>query len=106
MEDGRIDEGRKLRLAARHLLRLVADARPDRVYLVQRVGGSRLLLSHDHISRTCLPILAQLTWQWTICAKSASKPVPRYRTSHELRLVLMRTSESKFHSQLYDSIEF
>ena len=36
VQDGRIDEGRELGLAPRHLFGLVADARPDRIDLVER----------------------------------------------------------------------
>jgi hypothetical protein len=48
MQDGRIDEGRELGLATRDLFGLAADARPDRVNLVERTS-SRLLLSHDRL---------------------------------------------------------
>ena len=49
MQDGRIDEGRKLGLAARDFLGLAADARPDRVHLVERARHSCLLLGHDRL---------------------------------------------------------
>ena len=49
MQDGRIDEGRELGLAARDLLGLAADLRPDRIDLVERAGRSRLLLGHDRL---------------------------------------------------------
>ena len=51
VQDRRIDEGRELGLAPHDLLGLAADARPDRVDLVERVGGSRLLLGHDRLPR-------------------------------------------------------
>ncbi len=50
MQDGRIDECCKLGLASRYFLRLEANPRPDRVHLVERAGGSHVLLGHD-----CLP---------------------------------------------------
>ena len=40
MQDGRIDEGRELGLAPDDLLGLAADARPDRIDLVERSGVS------------------------------------------------------------------
>src|SRR5262245_13686326 len=46
MQDGGIDEGRELGLVPRDLLGLAADARPDRVYLLEP-PGSHLLLGHD-----------------------------------------------------------
>ena len=39
MQDGRIDEGRELGLAPHDLLGLVADARPDRIDLVERAAA-------------------------------------------------------------------
>ena len=49
MQDRRIDEARKLGLAPRDLLGLVADARPDRVDLVEPVDGLELLLGHGSL---------------------------------------------------------
>ena len=46
VQDGRVDEGRELGLAAHDLLGLAADARPDRIDLVERPRGPRLILSH------------------------------------------------------------
>ena len=46
VQDVFVDEGRELRLAARDVLRLAADARPDRIDLVEALGGPRLILSH------------------------------------------------------------
>ena len=40
VEDVLVDEGRELRLAARGILRLLADARPDRIDLVEGLGQS------------------------------------------------------------------
>ena len=38
MQDGRIDQGRELRLTADNVFGLAADTRPDRVDLVERAG--------------------------------------------------------------------
>ena len=46
VQDVLVDEGGKLRLAARDVLRLTADARPDRIDLVEALGRPRLKLSH------------------------------------------------------------
>ena len=46
MQDGRVDEGRELGLAPHHLFGLAADARPDRIDLVERVRGSCVSLRH------------------------------------------------------------
>ena len=54
MQDGRIDEGRELGLAAHGLLGLAADARPDRINLVERVCGSCVSLRHDRLHRLAL----------------------------------------------------
>ena len=53
MQDRRIDEARKLRLAPHHLLGLVADARPDRIDLVEPVYGLELLLGHGSLRLGC-----------------------------------------------------
>ena len=47
MEDVFINEGGELGLAARNVLRFVADARPDRIDLVEALCGPRLKLSHE-----------------------------------------------------------
>ncbi len=47
VQDRRIDEARKLGLAPRHLFGLVADARPDRVDLVEPADRLELLLGHE-----------------------------------------------------------
>ena len=49
MQDRGIDEARKLRLAPRHLLGFVADARPDRIDLVEPVDVLELLLGHGSL---------------------------------------------------------
>src|SRR5262245_61957150 len=62
MKDGRIDEGRKLRLAANDLFGLAADARPDRIDLVERVYSFRLFTGHGDspdVILTTTAILAQ-----------------------------------------------
>ena len=41
-----VDESRELRLAARDVFRLAADACPDRIDLVEGPCGPRLILSH------------------------------------------------------------
>src|SRR5262249_15608665 len=46
VQDRRIDEGRELGLAAHHLLGLRTDAGPNRIDLVERADGFRLLASH------------------------------------------------------------
>ena len=51
MQDGRIDEGRELGLAPHGLLGLVADARPNRIDLVERVCGSCVSLRHDRLQQ-------------------------------------------------------
>src|SRR6476661_7931124 len=50
MQDGGIDEARKLRLAPRHLLGFVADALPDRIDIVEPLRFE-LLLSHECLRR-------------------------------------------------------
>ncbi len=46
VQDGRIDEGRKLGLASHDLLGFAADARPDRIHDVERAPGLYLMLDH------------------------------------------------------------
>src|SRR5262249_60330434 len=60
MQEGRIDEGRELGLAARGLLGLAANARPDRVNLVERTSP-RLMLSHDRLPHSYRGRLPQST---------------------------------------------
>src|SRR5262245_13392170 len=65
VKDGRRDEGRKLRLAANDLFGLAADARPDRIDLVERVYSFRLFPSHDDSPNVILTtMLAQQPWSW------------------------------------------
>jgi len=47
VQDGRVDEGRKLGLAAHHLFGLVPDAGPYRIDLLERARDLPLLPSHD-----------------------------------------------------------
>ena len=47
MQNGRVDEGRKLGLAAHHLFGLVPDAGPYRIDLLERARDLPLLPSHD-----------------------------------------------------------
>ena len=49
VQDRGIDEARKLRLAPHHLLGLVADARPDRIDLVELTDRLELLLGHGRL---------------------------------------------------------
>src|SRR6476661_3484229 len=65
VQDGRIDEGRKLGLAPRDLLGLATDARPYRVHLLQS-AGSHLMLGHDHLPPFVFASLAHPTRRWTI----------------------------------------
>ena len=46
VQDVFIDESRELGLATCHVLRFAADARPDRIDLVEAPCGPRLILSH------------------------------------------------------------
>src|ERR1044071_4785812 len=47
MKDVFVDEGGEFGLAARNVLRFVADARPNRIDLVEALCGPRLKLSHE-----------------------------------------------------------
>ena len=47
MQNVLIDEGGELGLPARDIFRFVADARPDRIDLVEAPCGPRLKLSHE-----------------------------------------------------------
>src|SRR6476659_10891820 len=84
VQDGRIDEGRKLGLAPRDLLGLATDARPYRVHLLQS-AGSHLMLGHDHLPPFVFASLAHPTRRWTIplhgkvlaAIKTKSPPVGR-----------------------------
>jgi hypothetical protein len=49
VQDGGVDEARKLGLAPHHVLGLVANARPDRIDLVEPVRGLELLLRHGSL---------------------------------------------------------
>jgi hypothetical protein len=58
MQDRGIDEACKLRLAPRDLFSLFANARPDRIDLVEPVRGFELLLGHGCLrpdGSWCLP---------------------------------------------------
>ena len=54
MEDVFINEGGELGLAARNVLRFVADSRPDWIDLVEALCGPRLKLSHETVLPTPL----------------------------------------------------
>ncbi len=67
MQDGRIDEGRELGLAPRDLLGLAADARPDRVDLIEPLRALTccwaMIVSAHSITRASLAHSAR---RWTI----------------------------------------
>ncbi len=79
VQDGRVNEGRELGLASDHVLRLAADAEPNRIDGVE--GRSRLVLRHRSTSRndafyhnwcgaasgTRIP---RLFWFWLSCGLS------------------------------------
>src|SRR5215468_8667062 len=56
MENILVDEGRQLRLAASDILRLIADARPDRIDFIEAPYGPRLKLSHSLVLRLSAPL--------------------------------------------------
>src|SRR5262249_22821902 len=56
MEDILVDESRELRLAARDVLRLAADTRPDRIDFIEAPRGPCLKLSHIQVLRLSAPL--------------------------------------------------